>query len=113
MKWQRERTYKLFVCLEMVDLGLCGLLVSVFLFIAPSAIYLTYGWMCFGRTHRSYFCWNVTDETAAVLIVFGFVFLVFGTITCGFTFMVWRSTVKTNAKHKDDDEFKANLSEWV
>lgn len=96
----------------MVDLGLCGLVLSVFLFIAPSAIYLSYGWRCYGNTYRTYFCWYVTDEIALVLIVFGFVFLVFGVITCGFTFAVWRSTV--NSKKTVDHDAKDNLSgDWV
>ena len=95
----------------MVDLGLCGLVLSVFLFIAPSAIYLTYGFTCYGKTYRSYFCWNVTDETAVVLMAFGFVLLVFGTITCGFTFVVWRSAV--NDKEYVDRDSKESWSDWV
>lgn len=95
----------------MVDLGLCGLVISVFLFIAPSAIYLTYGFICYGKTYRSQFCWNVNDETAVVLIVFGFVFLIFGTITCGFTLVVWRSTI--DEKDSVDNEIKDSWSDWV
>ena len=95
----------------MVDLGLCGLVLSVFLFITPSAIYLTYGLKCFGRNEQSHFCWNVTDETAVVLTAFGFVFLLFGTMTCVFSLVVWRSTKKS--EESDENEIKDNSSDFV
>jgi len=94
----------------MVDLGLCGLALSVFLFITPSAIYLTYGFKCFGRK-ESQFCWNVTEETAVVLTAFGFIFLLFGAITCVFSLVVWRSTKKSG--ESGENEIKDNSSDFV
>lgn len=95
----------------MVDLGLCGLVLSVFLFIAPAAIYLTYGFKCYGGNEQSQFCWNVTQETAVVLTAFGFVFLLFGTITCVFALVVWRSNKKSD--ESDENEIKDNSSDFV
>lgn len=96
----------------MVDLGLCGLVLSVFLFLAPSAIYLTYGLTCYGAENdQTQFCSNVTQETAVVLIAFGFVFLIFGAITCLFALVVWRSTV--NSEKSGDNEIKENSSDLV
>lgn len=95
----------------MVDLGVCGLMVSVFLFIAQATIYLSYGFMCYGETHGPEVCLNVADEIAFVLIVFGFIFLIFGTITCGFTLVVWRSTV--NEKFSVDNEIKEGWPDLV
>lgn len=95
----------------MVDLGLCGLVISVFLFITPSAIYLTYGFRCFGGNGRSQFCWNVSQETAVVLTTFGFIFLLFGTITCVFSIVVWRSS--KNSEESGDNEIKDNSSDFV
>ena len=86
----------------MVDLGLCGLVLSVFLFLAPSAIYLTYGFKCYGEIEQTQFCWNVNQETAVVLIGFGFVFLVFGTVTCVFALVVWRSSSNSNDSGEND-----------
>ena len=97
----------------MVDLGLCGLALSALLFLSPSAIYLTYGLTCYGKTDQTHFCWNVTSETAAVLVGFGFVFLIFGTITCGFTFLVWRSNVNDKEYVDNEPEIKENWSDWV
>ena len=95
----------------MVDLGICGLVLSVFLFITPSAIYLAYGFKCFGANERSQFCWNVSEETAVVLAVFGFIFLLFGTITCVFSVVVWRSSIKS--EESGDNEIKGNSSDFV
>ena len=95
----------------MVDLGLCGLVLSVFLFITPSAIYLTYGFKCFGGNEQSQFCLNVTERTAVVLTAFGFIFLLFGTITCVFSVVVWRSTKKS--EESGDNESKDNSSDFV
>lgn len=95
----------------MVDLGLCGLVISVVLFLAPSAIYLTYGFKCYGEIEQSQFCWNVTQETAVVLTAFGFVFLVFGTVTCIFTLVVWRST--GNSDESGENEIKDDSSDFV
>lgn len=95
----------------MVDLGLCGLALSVFLFITPSAIYLTYGFKCFGRKEQSQFCWNVTEETAVVLTAFGFIFLLFGAITCVFSLVVWQSTKKSG--ESGENEIKDNSSDFV
>lgn len=96
----------------MVDLGLCGLVLSVFLFITPSAIYLTYGFKCFGGNERSQFCWNVSEETAVVLAAFGFIFLLFGAITCVFSVVVWRSSKKSE-ESVGDNEIKDNSSDFV
>lgn len=95
----------------MVDLGLCGLVLSVFLFITPSAIYLTYGFKCFGGNEHLHFCSNVTQETAVVLTAFGFVFLLFGTLTCVFTLVVWRST--KNSGESGEQEIKDNSFDFV
>lgn len=65
--------------------------------------------MCYGETHGP--CLNVADEIAFVLIVFGFIFLIFGTITCGFTLVVWRSTV--NETFSVDNEIKGSWPDLV
>lgn len=88
----------------MVDLGLCGLLVSVLLFLAPAAIYLTFGLTCYGDNAPTQFCWNITQETATVLIAFGFVFLAFGTITCVFTMMIWKSNANSGESFGSDNK---------
>ena len=95
----------------MVDLGLCGLGLSVFLFIVPSAIYLTYGFKCYAEIEQSKFCWNVDREMAVVLTAFGFVFLIFGTVTCVFALVVWRTN--RNCNDSDDNEITDDSLSFV
>ena len=87
----------------MVDLGIVGLVLSIFLFIAPSVIYFMYGIACYDE-NSSDFCWNVTRRMAVVLVVFGIVFLIFGSLTCAFALIVCRFTVNSRAATRSELE---------
>lgn len=96
----------------MVDLGLCGLFVCVILFLTPAVIYITLGLTCSVEHAPSEFCWNVTQQTAVVLIAFGFVFFIFGLITCVFTMVIW-NTSGNSSDESCEDEDKERMSDFV
>ena len=94
----------------MVDLGLCGLFVCIILFLTPAVIYITLGLTCSVEHAPSEFCWNVTQQTAVVLIAFGFVFFIFGLIT--FTMVIW-NTSGNSSDESCEDEDKERMSDFV
>lgn len=77
----------------MADLGICGLITVVLLFITPASIYLVYGMKCYSAMFydNNYmdFCRNVNPDMAFILTVFGFIFLFCGIAMIGFTILVW------------------------
>lgn len=97
----------------MADLGLCGLVIVIFLFLLPASIYLAYGMECFTvdiyNENYAIFCKNISPDMAFILTVFGFIFLVCGITMIGFTALVWWHDKNSTNSQKSEDAVRFQI----
>ena len=97
---------------KKLDLGICGLLLTTFLFFLPGLIFLVLAFECLASNDDSERsttgpCKRIDDETFHILIVFGCLFVIVGVLVCGFAVLIHR----TNAKERQQRK-KQNLNKF-
>lgn len=77
-------------CYKIVDLNVCGLLLASFLCYIPGILFLVLGSTCVANDRKKSFdsCEKIDQETIVILLIFGCLFCVVGSLVAVFALVV-------------------------